>query len=859
MDRGRNMEIKDFFDELDELVYIVNMETYELFFLNKKAKKLYEKETFFGEKCYATLYGKDQPCMGCPHSNLKKNEFIKHKSIHKKLAKELVWKGTLIEWEGKTCHIEFSKNELREDILLDLEDQDKDRLTQLYTKEKGIRLIEKYLDRLQENTIASMLVIDIDDFKDINEAYGYIFGDAILEEIAEILRKATRENDIVARLGGDEFLVLLKNVHGNQVNVISQRICQEIGNIYIGKHKGGSISCSVGISDTTISKQFDVLYQYADSTLAYIKKDGKGRALSCHSCIEAIEANIGKRQYKSTELTAIESGYNEKEESLVAFAYALLEKAKDFKSAINILIARIGKIFALDRVTILETDFDFLCNTIIYQWTREEIIKEKRKVFYFSEQDFKDLVQRYGREGMFQTTKNGIYNASPKVQQAIKKLPTQNQLYSSMYDEGRYTGSIVFESASFDYIWTKEKKQNLRALTNIISTHINKVKLDILSKEKSEFLSKMSHEIRTPMNAIMGMTAIAKNIIEDKEKIVDCLNKIDKSTQNLMRIVDDILEMVDIQNGKFKLNKEKMDLHQVCDNVKEYFDTQAKKKKITLEVKDMVSHGNVIGDVKRIHQVMINLVENALKYTLKGGKIVISMEEISETEYQKADDEICVCFSIRDNGIGISDENLEKIFESFTQEKDVFNERSMEGGIGLITSYHIIHLMGGSLVVESTEGKGSIFHFTLNFSKVEEEIELSEKKNKDINFNGKRLLLVEDNELNIEVASTLLENVGFEVDIAQNGKLAVDKFIEGIEGRYDAILMDIRMPIMDGLEATKRIRTAGKKDSRTIPIIAVSANAFDEDTKKSISNGMNGHLAKPIEVNRLYRVLRQVM
>lgn len=856
---GSNMEMYNFLDELDELVYIVNWETYELVFLNKRAKKIYAKETFLGEKCYKVLQGKEQPCKGCPHNKLKRNEFLSHKAVYKNAGKELSWKGTLIEWDGVICQMEFSKDSHIEGIFGEMENQDRDRLTKLYTKEKGIVLIEKYLKELSGDRVASMLVIDIDDFKDINEAYGYVFGDAILEEISEILQKATRENDIVARLGGDEFLVFLKNVNWKKANTISQRICQEISNIYIGEYKEVSISCSVGMADTTISNQFDVLYQYADSTLAYVKKDGKGRALSCHNCIEDIEAHMEKKLYRESVLTEIESNYDGKEESLVAFVYALLEKTKDFKSAINILLAKIGKAFALDRVTILETDLDYLCNTITYQWTGEEVEKEKRRVFYFSEQDLKEFIHRYGREGMFQTSKRGLDEASFEVQKAIKVLPTPNQLYIAMYDEGRYTGAVIFESTTFDYKWTKEKKKTLKELTNIISTYINKVKADIASKEKSEFLSKMSHEIRTPMNAIMGMTTIAKNVIDDKKRTMDCLNKIDESTQYLLGIVDDILEMAEIQNGKFKIEKEKTDLHEICNKVKKYFGIQARKKNIALEVKDMVSNGIVIGDGKRIQQVLVSLVENALRFTPKGGKITVKMEEISELDDKNGEEEVCIYFSIRDNGVGISEENLERIVQNFTQERDLLSGKYTGIGMGLAISHHLVHLMGGSLVVESTEGKGSIFHFTLTFPKAEEEKSLGVKKDISFDFNGKRLLLVEDNQLNIEVAATLLENVGFQVDVAENGKLAVDKFVEGKEGKYDAILMDIRMPIMDGLEATKRIRTAGKKDSRTVPIIAVSANAFDEDTKKSISNGMNGHLAKPIEINRLYRVLNQVM
>lgn len=847
------MDMINLLDELGEFIYIVNLETYELVFINRAARTKCSHKIFLGEKCYEVLQGRKKPCLGCPHHRLKENQLIDHRVINEKTGEIFLSKGTLVEWNGTTYHIEFAKEHKKGKVSVG-KSSDRDIVTNLCTKEKGSTLIKEYLSEALTDDVASMLVMDIDDFKKINQSYDYAFGNLILEKVAEILKNETREGDIIVRMDDNEFLVFLKHINAKQAERSSKRICSKLSDIYMEGYGNITISCSVGIIDTLISRQFEVLYQYAKSTLSYIKKDGKGKTLSCYSCIEQIEKHIGKEHQKNF-LDIIECDYIEKEENLISLAYALFEKAKDFKSAMNILLERIGKVFSLDRVTIFETDFDYLCSNIVYQWAKNELEKDKKKVFYFSEKDFKDFLHDYDRLGIYEVSEQTAGSLNKRIQEIFLLLPTRSQLYTAMYDKGIYMGAVIFESIDPEYRWTLNKKKTLKELSNIITININKVRADISNQEKSEFLSKMSHEIRTPMNVIMGMSTIAKDIIDDKQKTLNCLQKIDESTKHLLGIVNDILGMTAMNNEKVSIRNEKINLYHIGREVEEFFHLPAIKKGVSLKVINNVSNRDVIGDKKCIKQVLLNLVENALKFTQKDGNIIVKIEEVLIPKEEQEKNTICVNFYIKDDGLGISEKNLEKIFVSFIDEKSNILNRYTGG---LTASYHLIHLMGGNLVIESMEGQGAVVHFNLLFPLAEKDETMGETE-LVYNFNGKRLLLVEDNELNIEIAATLLRNVGFEIDIAENGKLAVDKFVKGSEGLYDAILMDIRMPIMDGLEATRRIRTAGKGDSRTVPIIAVSANAFDEDTKKSINNGMNGHLAKPIEVGRLYRVLQQVM
>ena len=356
----------------------------------------------------------------------------------------------------------------------------------------------------------------------------------------------------------------------------------------------------------------------------------------------------------------------------------------------------------------------------------------------------------------------------------------------------------------------------------------------------------MSHEIRTPMNAIVGMTNIAKNVIGDDEKIKDCLQKIDTSTKYLLSLINDILDMSRIESGNMTVCRESFDLENLMEELFVLMRSQAENQHIHLVIEKLYTDTKLIGDELRLNQVLINIIGNALKFTPENGTITVSVEQILQEDEMAGKR-----FSVKDTGIGIKKENLIRIFHSFEQEEDSTAKKYGGTGLGLAISNSLVKLMGGKLEVKSEVGVGSEFYFTLIFPRDKNSTGIqsyyqhpsADKKHK-FDFSGKRILLVEDNALNAEIAQTILEMAGINVEVA---------------GHYNVILMDIRMPVMDGLEATKRIRISGKKDSRSVPIIAMTANAFDEDTKKSIDSGMNGHLSKPIDMEHLYQVLENIM
>ena len=372
------------------------------------------------------------------------------------------------------------------------------------------------------------------------------------------------------------------------------------------------------------------------------------------------------------------------------------------------------------------------------------------------------------------------------------------------------------------------------------------------SQAKSLFLFNMSHDIRTPMNAIIGFTNIAMKNIEDKERAIDALKKTRESSDVLLSLINQILDMSRIESGKVVLAEDKADMISFGYAVQPMLIELAKNKNIdyTFDIDNIVDR-YVILDKVRINEVIVNLVSNAIKYTQEGGEVRAHVRQLESD----VDDFGLYEFSVSDNGFGMSKEFQEHLFENFAREESSATSGVEGTGLGLPLCKRIVDLMDGTIEVISEKDVGSTFTVTLPLKKREYDVVDEEDYEEDagIDFSGKRILLAEDNDLNREIATEILKEEGFEIDDAKNGREAVEKVRDNGEAYYDFILMDIRMPVMDGYEATKYIR--GLCKDRHIPIIALSANAFEEDRAKSIKVGMDDHVAKPIEVDSLKKTL----
>ena len=378
------------------------------------------------------------------------------------------------------------------------------------------------------------------------------------------------------------------------------------------------------------------------------------------------------------------------------------------------------------------------------------------------------------------------------------------------------------------------------------------------SKAKTDFLANMSHDIRTPMNAIIGITTLMKNELHQPEKLAEHLGKLENSGRLLLGIINDILDMSRIESGKTTLNVEKINLPQQISQLDGMIRQQANQHGQTFTVETRLQHENVLADPNRLNQVLMNILANAVKYTPTGGHIRFEAEELPRNEHYAR-----YRFIVQDDGIGMSEAYQKTLFDPFTREERSGTNRVQGTGLGMAITKSIVDLMGGSIGVESATGKGTRFEVVLEFP-IDAEADhaqqvqaLPEEAEETSPLSGMRFLCAEDNAINAEILEMLLEAKGASCTICSNGQEIVDAFASVKPGEYDMILMDVQMPVMDGLEATRRIRSGENPLGRIIPILAMTANAFLEDMQKSREAGMDEHLSKPVDIAALEQTVKR--
>ena len=717
-----------------------------------------------------------------------------------------------------------------------------DSITSFYRLGSGLEVVETLC---RDDPEGVLVLLEIQQFSKIDERYGLIFGDIILEQFAGLLAKRFQEDGlnggIYIRAGADQMLVWLPVCTTGPVVRSVQRLEKDFGALTDEKYLSLSLKCGIAVTGSRNSLS-EALEQTKTALTA--ARHGKQEIMFYEELSaeeKACAADVAFAEVASLERL--------KEMTLSSIALNLFDRDGDTSVVLDILALKLQEKYHLTDIVITHFNGEYMVNNLLYCWKTWEKKDGWDGMVHCSEKQYQHFVETQEMQQLL-TSGESIWK-EPLIQPFASG---RNDIVFHMTDNGQYSGSIVFRDIDQDVLEKKEECKCLEEISAIIQNRLNLERHDLSAKAKSDFLARMSHEIRTPMNGIIGMTEIALKDGQTEERRIDCLRKIEHSSEYLLGLINDILDMSKIESGKMRLIEEKCNLMEMIQGLHPLLEAKLNENNIQYIADIQLKNHWFMADSLRLNQVLVNLLGNALKYSRPDGHVWLT---VRETEEEKGFSNLY--FQVRDDGIGIAPEKQQLIFRQFEQADNSENARKQGTGLGLAISRRIVRMMDSDIKLESEPGKGSSFSFNVKLQPVSGEKTTVTSQPEEISFPGKRILVVEDNELNMEIICTILENYGIKTEQAVNGKEAVRRMEESVPGYYDMIFMDIMMPEMDGLEATRTIRNLDREDCKKIPIYAMSANAFDEDVKRSLASGMNGHLSKPVNLQVLEKTLQKVL
>ena len=717
-----------------------------------------------------------------------------------------------------------------------------DSITSFYRLGSGLEVVETLC---RDDPEGVLVLLEIQQFSKIDERYGLIFGDIILEQFAGLLAKHFQEDGlnggIYIRAGADQMLVWLPVCTTGPIVRSVQGLEKEFGALTDEKHLSLSLKCGIAVTGSRNSLS-EALEQTKTALTA--ARHGKQEIMFYEEL-----STVEKACAVDVAFAEVASLERLKEMTLSSIALNLFDRDGDTSVVLDILALKLQEKYHLTDIVITHFNGEYMVNNLLYCWKTWEKKDGWDGMVHCSEKQYQHFVETQEMQQLL-TSGESIWK-EPLIQPFASG---RNDIVFHMTDNGQYSGSIVFRDIDQDVLEKKEECKCLEEISAIIQNRLNLERHDLSAKAKSDFLARMSHEIRTPMNGIIGMTEIALKDGQTEERRIDCLRKIEYSSEYLLGLINDILDMSKIESGKMRLIEEKCNLMEMIQGLRPLLEAKLNENNIQYIADIQLKNHWFMADSLRLNQVLVNLLGNALKYSRPDGHVWLT---VRETEEEKGFSNLY--FQVRDDGIGIAPEKQQLIFRQFEQADNSENARKQGTGLGLAISRRIVRMMDSDIKLESEPGKGSSFSFNVKLQPVSGEKTTVTSQPEEISFPGKRILVVEDNELNMEIICTILENYGIKTEQAVNGKEAVRRMEESVPGYYDMIFMDIMMPEMDGLEATRTIRNLDREDCKKIPIYAMSANAFDEDVKRSLASGMNGHLSKPVNLQVLEKTLQKVL
>ena len=726
-----------------------------------------------------------------------------------------------------------------------------------------------------------LAIIEIDGFADIVRDFGIPFGDVLLNELAKAMRAFNRDRGghdaILVRVGAGQFACWLPGKCADdaigEVAMLQRRFARLVrpGVLELSFHVGAASAEGVRSTSELLCRARTAL------------QASMGHHAACACWGPSMDGAFEPRPFDP-----ISSFSHVEDMSLPALTLNLLDRRLSLAAGMDLLMRRLNEKLDVTNLFITSFQEDYQTASVRYFFGPIPGIDESA-VFPLSREAV-DMLQRFGERGL----------VHPVSEMPIFAMSAETRAYANgvafpMMNVGKYSGSVFFLSNAGKAFDDDEAANTLREVGTIIQNRINQEDLDQSAQAKSDFLARMSHEIRTPMNGIIGMTEIALKPEQSNERRVDCLNKVHASSLYLLDLLNGILDMTKIENNKMLLGDAPFSMSHVVEKLNAVSAGRLAARSQKLVVDMRMQHDWFMGDALRLNQVLINLVGNAVKYSDDGGTITVTIEERAADggagalapgcEAMEADaagvlpagreaagtsaqaeggvrandtQTASVYFAVADRGVGIAEEDIERIFAKFEQ-VDTTDARQQGTGLGLAISNRIVLMMGDRIRCNSRLGHGSTFYFEIPLTIADAADQSSCANAEQVDFAGKRALVAEDNELNMEIIAYVLGDMGFTVDKATNGQEAVDAFEQSPAGSYDIVLMDVMMPVMDGLTAAHRIRNLDRADAADVPIVATSANAFAEDVKRSLASGMNAHVSKPIDPEKLAKALTKVM
>ena len=717
-----------------------------------------------------------------------------------------------------------------------------DAITSFYQLHSGVEALQA---AGQKEPRGTLVLVDIDSFTYISEKYGIIFGDIILEQLARLLVEQNEASDmgevVYIRAGADQILMWFPGVEAVRAEHVMNMVRKRFQALTNEDYLALDFRCGMTQMKSLIPVQTGI--SQAEIALR-VAKQGRLETAVYQQLPEAEQAGAPEELFEEYDSFA-----QLKQMNISNIAFNLFDRSGEVSVVLDILAIKLQEKYRLTNLIVTRFDREYLVSSCAYLWKNTEKYQTWNGIVHCTELEYQNflrtenqqvvqpLTERLLRESIF-----GVYADG-----------TTGLVYR-MKDNGQYSGSIFFMGVDPGLLKEETGRKHFDELISIIQNRINLQRHDLSAQAKSDFLARMSHEIRTPMNGIIGMTEIALRDGQTEERRVECLRKIDSASNYLLGILNDILDMSKIESGKMHLVEKECNLSEMIQNLEAILESKLTERNLHFTKRISLEHIWFRCDSLRLKQVMVNLLSNAVKYSNSNGDIVLTVSETAA-----ADGYSNIYFEVKDNGIGIPKEKQQLIFQRFEQADESESARKQGTGLGLAISSRLVRMMGSDIELKSELHKGSTFSFSLKLPWLEEDVIEDTQVERPVWLGQKRILVVEDNELNMEITRTLLEEQGLLIEEAYNGEEAVHKMESSEPGYYDMILMDIMMPVMDGLEATKEIRRLDREDCKTIPIVAMSANAFDEDVQRSLASGMDGHLSKPVNIRELFEVMKKYL